>query len=107
MVTPVANTCKHISSSNEFAVQPQAIYIRVGVQVIMFELPKGVALVITSSAIVDKGFGCVAAECAAAVIKGVLAAAVWLPIFFRPRTLRGSACSAAAVSGALPSFSPI
>ena len=82
-------------------------YAHLGVQVIMFNLPKGVALVITSSALVDKGFGCVAAECAAAVFKGTLAAAVWLPIFFRPRTLLGSACSAVAVSGALTSFSPI
>ena len=82
-------------------------YAHLGVQGIMFKLPKGVALVITFSALVDKDFGCVAAECAAAVITGTLAAAVWLPIFFRTRTLGESACSAAAVSRALTSFSPI
>ena len=82
-------------------------YAHLGVRVIMFKLPKGVALVITSSALVDKGFGCVAAVCAAAVSKGTLAAAVGLSNFFRPRTLRESACSAAAVSGALTLFSPI
>ena len=85
-------------------------YTHLGVQVIMsYKLHKGVALVVTSSALVNTGVGCEAAAGAAAVSKGTLAAAVRLPIliFFRPRLLMGSACFAAAVSGALTSFSPL